>query len=242
MLKFAQQNVWGGIASVERTLERITDAHKARYDREGYLLIRKLIPEDVVDRAERAIHRVIRNYSELATQTEFHHQLHAPAEELDLISIFSPEFRETAARLSGDDPYTFAVPRQPWALVIFPYGTEWRWPDPHVDHALLEDQFKIFPLPFRIASISYLTDVPSHGGGTIVWPGSHKKLEAFVKRNRKDYRYMSDLNLNLQKIPLNPPVELKPRRGDVLFYHALCAHSAGMNVSDIPRLALGKKW
>ena len=227
---------------MERILERITDAQKAQYKREGYLLIRKLIPDDVVDRAEQAMHRVIRNYAELATQSELHHQLHAPAEELDLISIFDPQFRQSAAQLSGHAPDTFAVPRQPWALVIFPYGSEWRWPDPHVDHALEEDHFKIFPLPFRIASISYLTDVPPHGGGTIVWPRSHKKLEAFVKKNRKDYRYMSDLNQNLHKVSLDSPVELKPRRGDVLFYHPLCAHSAGMNVSDIPRLALGKKW
>src|SRR5262249_50109234 len=100
----------------------------------------------------------------------------------------------------------------------------------------------IFPPPFRIASISYLTDVSPHGGGTVVWPGSHKTLEAFVRKNGKSYRYMSDLNMNLDKVELNSPVELQPRRGDVLFYHYLCAHEAGMNVSDVPRLALGKKW
>ena len=227
---------------MERILEPITDARKLHYDREGYVLVRKLIPEDVLKRAETATHRVIRDHTEDTTQSERHHLLQAPAPEPELIAIFNRKFREMAAQLTGEDPETFVIPRNPWALIVFPHGKEWQWPEAHVDHALKEDNFRIFPPPFRIASISYLTDVPPHGGGTVVWPRSHKTLANFVKQNRKNYRYMSDLNVNLHKIPLNPPIELRPSRGDVLFYHYLCAHSAGMNVSGVIRLALGKKW
>jgi ectoine hydroxylase-related dioxygenase (phytanoyl-CoA dioxygenase family) len=227
---------------MERILERITGEQELHYDREGYLLVRKLIPEDLLRHAERAIRRVIRNHKDATTQSEHHRILQAPAEEPELIAIFNLHFRATAAQLAGEDPEKFAVPREPWALINFPHGNEWQWPEPHVDHALKEDKFRIFPPPFRIASISCLTDVPPHGGGTVVWPGSHKTLAEFVRRNRKSYRYMSDLNLNLHKVSLNSPVELRPCRGDVLFYHYLCAHSAGMNTSRIPRLALGKKW
>ena len=38
------------------------------------------------------------------------------------------------------------------------------------------------------------------------------------------------------------PVELTPRRGDVLFYHYLCAHAGSKNTSAVPRLALNMKW
>jgi len=227
---------------MEQILERVTPAQKLRYEREGYLLVRKLIPEDILTRAERAMRKVIQKCAEGTTTSKQHRMLQAPAEEPDLIAIFNLQFRATAAQLAGKNPETFAVPRQPWALVVFPHGKEWHWPQPHVDHALQEDHFKIFPPPLRIASISYLSDVPPHGGGTVVWPGSHKTLASFVKKDRKTYRYMSDLNLNLHKVSLNSPVELQPRAGDVLFYHYLCAHAAGMNVSSVPRLALGKKW
>jgi len=41
---------------------------------------------------------------------------------------------------------------------------------------------------------------------------------------------------------LSRPVELTPRRGDVLFYHYLCAHAGSMNTSSRPRFALNMKW
>jgi hypothetical protein len=232
----------GEIGSVERVLERITAEQKLHYDREGFLLVRKLIPDDALSPAETAIRRVIRNYEEATTQTEYHRMLQAPAEEPELIAIFASEFRATAAQLAGEDPKKFTVPREPWALIVFPYDKEWQWPKPHIDHALKKDNFKVYPPPFRIASISYLSDVPPHAGGTVVWPGSHRMLAALVKRSRNNYRYMWDLNRGAQNVSFNHPIELTPSRGDVLFYHYLCAHSAGMNVSGIPRLALGKKW
>ena len=227
---------------MEQALLRVTDAQKSHYNHEGYVLIRKLIPENVVVKAEKAMRRVIQNHAGSTTESENPLLLYVPAEEAEFIAIFDLQFRLTAAHLASGDPEMFTVPRQPWALVVFPKGKEWQWPEPHIDHALEEDHFKIFPPPFRIASISYLSDVPQHGGGTVIWPRSHKILTAFVKKNRRSYRYMSDLNRILPTIRLNPPVELKPSRGDVLFYHYLCAHSAGMNVSDVTRLAIGKKW
>ena len=225
---------------MEQILEPITRAQKSQFDQEGFLLVSKLIPESVLTHAEEAMHRVILKHPEEITQSERHRMLQAPATEADLIAIFDLHFREVAAQLAEADPKTFRIPREPWALVVFPFGKEWQWPEPHVDHALEQDSFRIFPPPFQIASISFLTDVPSHGGGTVVWPRSHKALAAFVEKEK--YQYMSQLNQNLHSASLNPPLELKPSRGDVLFYHPLCAHSAGMNMSSVPRLALGKKW
>lgn len=75
-----------------------------------------------------------------------------------------------------------------------------------------------------------------------MWPKSHKAIEALARSDSDRYLFMSDLNLNLSNVSLGDPVEVTASAGDVLFYHYLCAHAAPMNTSNVPRLALGKKW
>jgi ectoine hydroxylase-related dioxygenase (phytanoyl-CoA dioxygenase family) len=90
--------------------------------------------------------------------------------------------------------------------------------------------------------MTFLSDVPPHGGGTIVWPGSHAVLEHLAKSDPTRFETMWALNQELPNAALDSPVELTPRRGDVLFYSYLCAHSGSQNTSDRPRLALNAKW
>src|SRR5262249_10516281 len=133
-------------------------------------------------------------------------------------------------------------PKHPWSLNVFPQMREWEWPKPHIDHAIKEHGHKTFPRAFRIASMVYLSDVPKHGGGTVVWPGSHRQIEALAKSDPAHYEMMWTLNQEISKAGLGAPMETTPRRGDVLFYHYLCAHAGSMNVSDHPRIALNMKW
>ncbi len=186
--------------------------------------------------------RFIQNGARPTTESSYDSILQAPAEDPELIAVYQPEFRAVAAQLADEDPSTFRIPRQPWALVLLPHEGNWQWPEPHIDHALKEDNFRIFPPPFRIASISYLSNARAHGGATIVWPKSHKAIEALARSDSDRYLFMSDLNLNLSNVSLGDPVEVTASAGDVLFYHYLCAHAAPMNTSNVPRLALGKKW
>jgi ectoine hydroxylase-related dioxygenase (phytanoyl-CoA dioxygenase family) len=88
----------------------------------------------------------------------------------------------------------------------------------------------------------YLTDVRPHGGGTIVWPGSHLKVEALARSERGKYRYLAALNADLGRVALGAAMELTPSRGDVWFHHHLCAHASSDNVSGAPRLAINAKW
>ena len=43
------------------------------------------------------------------------------------------------------------------------------------------------PRAFRVACMVYLSDVAPHGGGTVVWPGSHRKLEALARSDLDRY-------------------------------------------------------
>jgi ectoine hydroxylase-related dioxygenase (phytanoyl-CoA dioxygenase family) len=90
--------------------------------------------------------------------------------------------------------------------------------------------------------LTYLTDVQPHGGGTMVWPGSHLKLERLARSDLPKYKYLSALNADVRRVDLGSCVELTPSGGDVLFHHYLCAHASSDNVSDAPRLAINRKW
>jgi ectoine hydroxylase-related dioxygenase (phytanoyl-CoA dioxygenase family) len=133
-------------------------------------------------------------------------------------------------------------PRVTYTISVFPTKHAWEWPKPHIDHAIQEDAHLTFPPPFIVGCLIYLNDVPPHSGGTVVWPGSHRRLEAFARAHSDEYKYMWALNRDIELAGLSAPIELTARAGDVLFYQYLCAHAGSLNTGPEPRLALSHKW
>ena len=127
-------------------------------------------------------------------------------------------------------------------LPIFPAKGRWQPHSPHIDHSIKSHGEKTFPFAFRIAAMIYFNDVEPHGGGTVVWPGSHHKIEALARSNPAYYEDMWGLGEDLDKVDIGAPVELTPKAGDVLFYHCFCAHSGSKNVGNRPRFAVNTKW
>lgn len=167
---------------------------------------------------------------------------HQVYEKPSLLACYTPEVCAAAAALAGDDAASFKPPLRAYTINVFPSDGYWSWQRPHIDHALKERGYRVFPPTIRIACMVYLNDVPPHGGGTMVWPGSHTKLESLAKSDPVRYEMMWMLKQEIEKLDLGAPVELPPCCGDVLFYHYLLAHSGSMNTSDRPRLALNMKW
>lgn len=220
----------------------LTAEQQAEYRERGYLLVSGLIPDDVSARAEAAMWRLIGADPRDPASWEGAGGGHAAYADADLVACYTPAVLDAAARVAGDDPATVRAPGKGYAINIFPQSGPWTWPGPHIDHAIKEHGHKTFPRAFRVACMTYLSDVPPQGGGTIVWPGSHSRLEALARSDSERYEFMWALNQDLDKAGLGDPVELTPRRGDVLLYHYLCAHAGSKNVSDRPRLALNAKW
>jgi hypothetical protein len=220
----------------------LTDDQKQEYNQAGCLLVSGLIPPETAAAAEAAMWRIIgaspNDPSSWAELPRGHGSFDSP----ELLACYTPAYLAAAARLAGDDPATYRRPRAAYAIHVFPREGEWAWPAPHIDHAIKEHGHTTFPRAFRIAAMTFLNDVAPHGGGTVVWPGSHRRLEALARSDPERYELMWTLNQSLQEIDLGPPVELTPHRGDVLFYHYLCAHAGSMNTSAYPRLALNMKW
>ena len=220
----------------------LSHEHEQFYHDHGYVLVPGLIPQDIAAEAEAAMLRLLGVAPGQDVVWQSLEQRHQSYEEPALLACFTAAYCAAAAQLAGDDTATCKPPARAYAINVFPREAEWHWPGPHIDHAIKEHGHHVFPRAFRVASMAFLSDVPPHGGGTVVWPGSHRRLEKLARSDPQHYEMMWTLNQDLSKAALGEPVELTPRRGDVLFYHYLCAHAGSMNTSDRPRLALNMKW
>ena len=211
------------------------------YARDGYILLSGLIPEDTATAAEQAMWDCMQaRPDDRATWPDGNYaQGHDRAE---IIACFTDDFLQATAELCGDALDSVKAPGGALAINIFPSEAPWQTPDPHIDHAIKEHRHKVFPRPFRIATMTFLNDVAERSGGTAVWPGSHRRIEALARSDEERYEYMWALYQDLSQAELRKPVVLTPRRGDVLFYHYLCAHAGSSNISPQPRLALNYKW
>ena len=249
----------------------LSDKQVAQYHRDGCLLVSGLIPEPIAARAEAAMWECLRidPNTPPASWENFHSGIRL-YNHADLVNCYTLDCLAAASQLTGEDaatfsktdthPKTYCAPdfleaekakedltrffRWDCAYVInvFPTIGEWMLQEPHIDHSLPEHYHKTFPAVFRIGALTYLSDVEHHGGGTVVWRGSHRKIAAIAKADLKRYAYRNALSQDMPEMALGEPVELQPRRGDVLFLHHLCAHAGSQNLSTRPRFALNMKW
>lgn len=219
----------------------LSQAQLETYARDGYILLSDLIPEDTATAAEQAIWGCMQaRPDDRATWPDGNYAKgHDRAE---IIACYTDVFLQAAAELCGNPLDSIKAPSGALAINIFPSEAPWQTPGPHIDHAIKEHGHKIFPRPFRVATMAFLNDVAERGGGTAVWPGSHRQIEALAHSDEERYQDMWALNQDLQQAELREPLVLTPRRGDVLFYDYLCAHAGSINNSPHPRLALNYKW
>jgi hypothetical protein len=218
------------------------------YEDQGYLLASGLIPAEVARAADAAMWRLLgvspSDPAAWAGVAKGHHVFDSP----ELLACYTPDFLAAASELAEDErigpppPSIFRPPSRAYCVNTFPRAGQWEWPRPHVDHAIREHGHKIFPRAFRIAAMTFLHDVAPHGGGTVLWPGSHRRIEALARSDPEKYEFMWALGEELRELEIGEPLELTPKRGDVLFYHYLCAHAGSANTSDRPRFAMNMKW
>ena len=219
----------------------LTAEQRAAFDRDGFLLVSGLIPDDIAAKAEVAIWQSLdANPSDPATWEG--KPVVSGHTSPDVLAIFSHKMAQLVAELCGEAQPDWQLPHSLFALNIFPQPGEWAHYGPHIDHALEKDGYLTFPRPMRLASLLYLTDCKRDGAPTVVWPGSHKKIEALGKSDPERFQLMFTLNNHLNELDLGEGIQVEGKRGDVLFYHYLCAHSGSKNVRDYPRFAIAHKW
>jgi ectoine hydroxylase-related dioxygenase (phytanoyl-CoA dioxygenase family) len=207
---------------------------RERYQRDGFVIVHGLLSPELTDEAAA---RITEHFER--TRMAFHF--------FDIAAVQSATeaIRPTAAFLLGAP--LDSLQARPGALSITQPSrpdADWHWPTPHIDGALERDDNLTEPKPFRIATMTYLSDVGIHGGGTVVWPGSHRTIQTARDANPEKYHKMPALNTDIESglIQIGSPIELTPRIGDVLFYTCFCAHAGSINITPQHRLSLNTKW
>ena len=212
---------------------KIKATERSHYSEQGFVLLSHLIPSKTVTRARDAMRDAVREDGSPSRHVYLHDAM--------VLDCFTRSLCATAGDLAGfrSRPHR---PRSVLSITVFPTTSPWQWPHPHLDHASETDAHRTFPLPYGIGCLIYLNDIPPNSGGTVVWPGSHRKLEAMVREHPQDYEYLYKLNREISGLDFGTPVQITASAGDVLFYHPLCAHGGSSNVGTAPRFALNHKW
>jgi hypothetical protein len=108
-----------------------------------------------------------------------------------------------------------------------------------------------FPIAYPVRTLAndviYLSNVCSHGGSFMYWPGSHHIAWDYFQRHPLDYmsrgkRSQDQTFAILAQEMHNDPVEFTGRAGDLMIWHSLLFHSASVNTLADTRLALIGRW
>lgn len=104
-----------------------------------------------------------------------------------------------------------------------------RPPSYHIDGMHLTT---LFPVKHYLVVFAYLTDVAEYGGATAICPGSHRQVFThWVRENHPG-------STCPPKLDFADPVPMTGRAGDVIFMHYLTVHSGSANHSDQIRVGL----
>ncbi|MGH7963829.1 MAG: phytanoyl-CoA dioxygenase family protein [Candidatus Binatia bacterium] len=85
-------------------------------------------------------------------------------------------------------------------------------------------------LRFKVGVVAYLQDVPLHGGGFMVWPGSHRTLyyeNGYIDDNK--HLKTKKFREYFRRINNTEPVEIPGEAGDIILFHYCLMHAAGIN-------------
>ena len=220
----------------------------ADYQKQGYLLVEGLIPDQVSRKAMDKLWSILemqpgqpeswKTVPKLANVQAYRNLIDITTTDADLLACCTPEFMQASSQLTNDPLVSTHYPNGINTINVFP-SEKWWCGKAHIDGIELggKKHRRSLPGPLRMVVLTFLSDTKSKGGGTMVWPQSHHKLRAFAESDSEKYHYLTDLHNDVPSLNLGDPIELQPKRGDVLFFQHMFAHAGTANISQIPRFA-----
>ena len=227
---------------------RLTDIEREQFIREGYVIVRGLLPPDAVATTRDGLlaatgmrqedpstwargTTVFPDHTDLTLTCWTDAMLDCAAElagpHLSRETVISP-YREQ----QGLDPnMTGYIP-----VLNYPTPGPAEFQQPTGAHIDGMHRARLFPEFQYLVVFAYLTDVPAYGGATAVWPGSHRKLfEHWLEKGVRPGGTISD---HVFDFDLGTPVPAVGSEGDVIFMHYLLVHSGSTNHADRIRIGL----
>jgi hypothetical protein len=208
----------------------LTDADVDQFVRDGYVVVRGLIPPDTVGAALATIWRELQ-VDPVDEATWPDNAIIVPHEINPLMKpCRTPGTDTIAENLAGPDirrggGYSPVInfPR-PGIAEFEPMGF-------HIDGT---DVTTLWPGHRYMVLLAYLTDTCEHAGATAVRPGSHRVLF----EHWQDTGTAPGGATSVPDLDFADAVPLPGSAGDVIFMHYLLAHGSSHNRSQRPRVAL----
>jgi len=224
----------------------LTAEQKAAFIRDGFLLMPKLLPSDVVKTTREGLLSILQIDPQDATTWQ---GKNVP-DDVEAIALTeacrTPEVEAVAEQLVGPDfvpswsysPYLESKGHssplcQGYIPVLnFPVEGAPEFVPPqsyHIDGMHLTTPW---PIKFFLVVFAYLSDTAEYGGATTVLPGSHRQVfEHWIATGDQG-------NTVPPPLPYSEPMPVAGKAGDVIFMHYLMVHSGSANRSSHIRVGL----
>lgn len=219
------ENATSGVGEIAMT--GLTDAEKADYDRDGFVLVRGLVTPEEAAAYRAEVHALDARLGETnatwdsvkgGTAISHSHDVQLKSAAFTRL-LTDPRLTGVLQDIIGSNlqlQHTQMFNKPPERGSLFPMHQVHPY-FPHRDHSL-------------IAVILHLDDAPVEKGCVCVYPGSHKlgPLESFGQ----------DHHVSTELFPIGSATPIPAKAGDALFFHYLLVHGSGVNVSDEARTTL----
>ena len=145
---------------------------------------------------------------------------------IDRTLCISPKLKSIVRELAGP-----AITNEPGLSPIL------RFPQPgpkqfepggaHIDGTRQGNGLTVYPTHFLLLVMAYLTDTDAHDGAFTVWPGSPRQVFSWAYTNNIDLgeKWRTTGSTGAPDIPLNDPIPVVARAGDVAICHYLMVHA-----------------
>ncbi|HET7559507.1 MAG TPA: phytanoyl-CoA dioxygenase family protein [Limnochordia bacterium] len=218
---------------------QLTHAQKEHIREHGYVKVPGAVPKLMVDQAVRAInHSLGQEGMDPAQMTKFRAQSYCPEVQRQpaitdlfnrtpVIDLVRSVLGEENVRPAGSGQIALRFP-----TLQDPVGEA----RPHLDgmysphNGVKEGTISNFTMLVGIA----LSDLPGpYAGNLAVWPGSHRKYEAFFQEHGPEA-----LLKGMPPLDIGPPTHITAQAGDALLCHYQLAHGVAPNASPNVRYAI----
>ena len=202
----------------------MTEIHVEKYAEDGYVHVPGLLSEAEVGKYREAALAASQRLKSLYQGPIFNQNVNVWREDETMRELtFLPKLHEWATRLAGKSLRLW----HDQTLIKAPHNhapTEFHQDQPYWPHTHSPD-----PISCWIA----LGDVRVESGCMTFIPGSHRRTD-LPMQSLEDSRSLFQVCPDLE---WEPRVTVPLRRGDCTFHHGRCAHMAGPNDTDEPRVA-----
>jgi hypothetical protein len=207
---------------------------KRRLLRDGYLQVRRAVPAPLVDAALRAINRSLGERGlppdrlpEMRSRTFCPELIAAP----EILALYGPARALVTSAVGRVRP-----PEEAQIALRFPRADAGGGPVPHID-GIASGANGVAPgtlYHFTALLGVFLSDVTApQAGNFVVWPGSHRLLEAHFRQHGP-----ASIVDRFPSLALPAPRPLTARAGDVVLAHYALAHGAAPNLGSRVRYAV----